>query len=185
MNQDRLEELDARLREIREVDGNADLTDILRAELEKSGTEEEKLYVYSLLAEELHSRGMLQEAEAAIRASIQIRPGRPDAWITLALHHFYYATKPEAALSAINTAIEKSRRDGNFVRQSHIERIRIALDLQRYSVVEESLIELLKYEPGHGSLDTQLEGDFLSRIPAGMVSTAVIERYKTKLSAKS
>jgi tetratricopeptide (TPR) repeat protein len=185
MNQDRLEELDARLRRMRLADRDADLTDILTDELRNSKNDEEKLYVYSLLISELQNHGRVEEAEATIRARIEIRPNKPDSWITLALHYFYYANQPAEALSAINTAIDKARLDGNFVRQSHIERIRIALDLRRYPVVEESLTELLEYEPERESLDVQLESDFLSRIPSGVVNAAVIERYKTKLSTKS
>jgi tetratricopeptide (TPR) repeat protein len=184
MNQDHLNEIDTRLREIRLADRGADLTDIIRGELPNLITAEEKLYVYSLLVTELQSHGRLQEAEASIRASIGIQPDKPDSWRTLALHYFYYANQPEEALAAINTAIEKSHLDGNFVRQSLTERIRIALDLRRYSLVEESMTELLDYEPDRESLDVQLEGDFLSRIPPNSVSTAIIERYKNKLSTK-
>jgi hypothetical protein len=180
-NQSRLQELDALLRKMRLEDRDADLTGLLRSEVLESNDQEEKVYIYSLLAKELQSHSRLLEAEAAIRASIEIQPEIPDSWITLALHHFYYTHQLEDALSAINTAVEKSHLEGNFVRQSLLERIRIALELERYFLVEESLMALLLYEPAHGSLDVDLEGEFLSRIPPGTVNASVIERYKRSL----
>lgn len=98
-DQDRLEELEARLRRIRLAAPDADLIELLSAELQKSHSEEKTLYVYSLLAKELQAHGRYREAEAAIRASIQVQPLKPDSWITLALHHLYHTCQLEEALS--------------------------------------------------------------------------------------
>src|SRR6266496_1604858 len=181
MSQKYLENLNDRLRQMQSADRHVDLTSVLKRELEAASNDEDKSYVYGLLATELQSQGRVQEAEDAIRSRLEIQPNKPDAWISLALHLFHYSQLPQEALSAIDTAIEKANLDGNFVRQSHIERVRIALGAAKYSLVEESLKELLDYEPRYGSLDVALEGEFLSQIPEGKVSREILEKYTKKL----
>lgn len=175
-----IEDINERLNRTRSATPNADAVEILRTELLNTDDEEKILYLYSLIVTELHTLGRLEEAEAAIRARVDLQPQIPDGWISLALHHSYYTGNLEKALSAINTAIEKSVIDGNFVRQSHLERIRIALSLEDFSLVAESMRVLLEHEPRRGTMDVELESDFLSLIPVGSVSAKLIDEYTKK-----
>jgi tetratricopeptide (TPR) repeat protein len=183
MNQNRLLELSDRLRKMKS-DGDIDCSEVLRVELQASSSQEEKLCIYNLLGLELQSQGKLDEAEAVIRERIALEPEMPDGWITLALHLLYYTREAEKALSAINVALEKSQLQGSFFRQAHLERIRIALALESYPTIEESLTHLVNYVPARGSLDVQLEAEFLGRIPKGTINESLIQRYKEKVDAE-
>lgn len=181
---DDLLELSNRLRKWKS-EGQVDCAEILRGELDASTSQERKLSIHSMLGIELQSQRRFEEAESAIKEGISLAPEMPDAWLTLALHYFYYVHDPEKALSAINVALEKASTEMNFVRQVHLERIRIALALKDYSTVEDSLRELVRYVPPSGSQDVQLEAEFLASVPAGAVSESLISSYKEKFERQS
>jgi len=180
MNQQRLLELSDRVRQLK-ADGSSDCSDLLRAELTAPGSIEEKIIIYGMLALELQSHNQLEQAEQAIRERIELDRDMPDGWISLALHYHYYSNEDEKALSAIDVAVAKARANGNFFRQAHLERIRIALTLRKYSTIEESLAQLVSYQP-RGSLDVQLEAEFLALIPGGTVNQNYIDQYKQKVA---
>ena len=163
---------------------NDDCSEILRSELRGSNSFEEKAFIYDMLGKELQSLGRFDEAEAAIRDRIALQPELPEGWINLALHFHHYAAEHQKALAAIAKALEKAEQSGSFFRQAHLERIRIALELRAYSMIEESLVELVKYEPVRGSLDVRLETEFLVQIPKGAVSESVLQHYGKRVEAE-
>lgn len=180
-----IEDINKRLRRTRSATPIADALEMLRSELLNTDDKEKKLYLYSLIVTELQTQGRLEEAEAAIRARVDLHPQMPDGWISLALHHYYFTHNLEKALSAINAAIERSVIDGNFVRQSHLERIRIALSLEDFSLVEESIRILIEHKPRSGTMDVELESEFLPLIPVGSVSAKLIKEYTKNLPSKA
>ena len=183
MDNQGLLQLGERLRTANTQDSD-ERTEILRKELRLASTEEAKLAIYSMLVVELQSQGRFDEAEAAIREQISLAPETPELWIKLALHFFYYTKEIERALSTIDGALEECAVQGHFFRQAHLERIRIALALRAYALVEESLRQLIDYTPKPGALDSQLEMEFLPGIPDGAISASVLQRYKTRAEAE-
>ena len=184
MSQHPLLELSDRLRKLKS-EGLVDCVEILQRELDAQDSLEEKLGVYAMLAVELQSQERFDEAERVIRKRISLAPEIPDAWIALALHFLYHTKEPEKALSAIDTAVEKSLPRKEFFRQAHLERIRIALALKSYSLIEESLIQLVNYTPSIGAVDSRLETEFLDMIPSGASDPQLIESYRAKAKAEA
>jgi tetratricopeptide (TPR) repeat protein len=192
MNQQKLQELEKRLEKLRQQDARADLKPALRAALHSAQDDKEKAFILSRLASEWqlelarlpfddkHKDGF-NEAEAVIRECLKLQPDDPYHWIRLAEHFHYYATDFAKALQAINAAIEKAEKDRVFVRQAHSTRIRIALELKDYALVEKSLEVLTTYSPSPNKPDVALEHDFLKKIPPGAVRDDLVARYKAIL----
>jgi tetratricopeptide (TPR) repeat protein len=179
-NYSRLQKLDAQIRQLKGVDRNADVTGILQAALRDAEDSDEKLYILSRLASEYQLLNRLEAAEDAIRKQIDLDPNKPEAWLQLATHYYRYMHDLPKALSIVEVAVERAEREGNFVRQVYAERIRIALEMKNYQLVENSLAKLIEYTPKPGSIDVELESDFLPRIPAinSGVRTDLIENYR-------
>ena len=70
-----------------------------------------------------------------------------------------------------------------FVRMVYGDRIRIALKLERYDLIEESLKELLRHKPEVGS-DVVLEDDFVDRIPPSEISGDLLNQYREAAKAE-
>lgn len=183
MTEQRLLELSRRLIQLKSA-GPFDCSELLRGELQVARSQEERGGIYGLLAIELQEHGKYDEAEMVIRERIALEPEIPDAWISLALHFLYCTQELDKALSAINVALKKAEAERNFFRHAHLERIRIAIAMKAYSIVEESLIQLINYVPPRGTQDIRLESEFLPRIPQGAVNESVIERYQEKVQAQ-
>jgi tetratricopeptide (TPR) repeat protein len=180
----KLQKLDSQIRAIKKADRNADVTGLLRDALRNTEDQEEKLYILSRLASEYQLLGKLEAAEDAIKKQINLAPDNPEAWLQLASHYYGLVHDLPKALSTVEVAVEKAAREGNFVRQAHAERIRIALEMKNYQVVENSLAKLIEYSPRPGSIDVELESDFLPRIPASGVRNDLVENYKKLAHAK-
>jgi histidine ammonia-lyase len=180
----KLQKLDSQIRAIKKAEHKADVTDLLRDALRNSEDREEKLYILSRLASEHQLLGKLEAAEDAIKTQINLAPDNPEAWLQLASHYFSFAHDLPRALSTVEVAVEKAAREGNFVRQAHAERTRIALEMKNYQVVESSLAKLIEHSPKPGSIDVELESDFLPRIPAGDVRNDLVENYKRLIHEK-
>jgi len=178
-NYAKLRELDIKVRDIKNADRNADVTGILQTALRKTEGLDEKLYILSRLASEFQLLRRPKEAEGAIKDQIALDPNKPESWLLLATLYFRYTEDLPSALSAVEVAIEKAAKEGNFVRQAHAERIRIALATKNYEIVESSLMTLIEYVPKPGSIDVELEYDFLPRIPDRGVRNDLIEKYRT------
>ena len=117
-----------------------------------------------------------------IRQCIELEPNDSFHWIRLAEHFHYYAVDLQEALLAINTAIEKAEAEKAFVRQAHGVRIRIALELQDYMLVEKSMAKIVDYVTPSGSPDVTPEDDFLLRVPVGSIDQDVLARYRARIS---
>lgn len=182
-NHSKLQELDAAIRRLKGENPDADATSLILATLRTAKDKDEQTYLLSSLASEYQSLGKLPEAEEAIRNQINLAPDSPDGWIQLAGHLYRYAKDLPKALSTVELAVTKALVNGHFVRQALAERIRIALDMKNYPIVEASMLKLIEYVPKPGSLDVRLETDFLTRIPVGTISIEIVEKYR-KLSGQ-
>jgi hypothetical protein len=176
MNQ-RLVQLSERLRQLK-ANRVTDCSEWLRTELHTVDSIEEKMEIYNMLTVELQDQNRLDEAEAVITECINLNPDLPDGWISLALHFHYHREDLPKALAAIDIATDKAKRVQSFVRHAYLERIRIAISLKAYEVVEDSLTQLLSYVVPRNSLDVRLETDFLNRIPVGVINDTLMSEYR-------
>ena len=192
MNPQRIDDLEKRLDELRHKDPRADLKPVLRSALRAARDDEERAFIQSRLAGELQlelaklpsdsrHKARFDEVEALLRRCVELQPDDPYYRIRLAEHFHYYASDLRKALEAINAAVEKAEKNGTFVRQAHGTRIRIALDLKDYPIVEKSLEVLTSYSPLPGSPDVAPEKDFLKKIPPGAIRNDLVARYKAIL----
>lgn len=174
-----------RIRELRSA-GYDDLeyTSRLESEVGRVTSLDEKVSLLSELSNELHRQNRDDEAEKAIKSRIAITSDLPDGWISLALHHLYYSGRLEESLEIVNVAIQKAQLDGNFLREAHIERIRIAIKMERFDIVQESILFLTVYHPPRGSVDSALDDDFLKRIPSETVDEVLLATYRKMASAE-
>lgn len=170
-------DLHDRILEIKRVDRNADVTALILATIQDTHDNDIRAHMYATLASEYHLLGRLKEAEDALNRVIALAPDRPEPWINLAEHYHYHAIDLRKALAAIQTAIENGRREGNFVRQALGVRIRISLEMEDYGSVERTLRELMVYKPKPGSIDVDVESDFLKRIPTGKIEKQLLDDY--------
>lgn len=180
----KLHKLDSQIRGAKKVDHNADVTGILQAALQDTDDLDEKLYILSRLASECQLLSKLEAAEIAIKKQVDLDPNNTEAWLQLATHYYRYAHDLHKSLSTVEVAVENATREGNFVRQAHAERIRIALEIKNYQVVEDSLTKLIEYAPKTGSIDVELESDFLPRIPVNRVRNDLVELYRKLTHSK-
>jgi len=124
-----------------------------------------------------HVAGLLRLAEEMLHDD-------PLPAMMLATHFFYDCQAPDSAYPHALRSVEKAKRQQELLRQTTGELIRICLQLERYEEIEPLLLLLTEYEPKEGALDVFLESDFLSRLPAGTISPAVMQGYRNKLSSK-
>lgn len=189
MNSELIERLDAQLRDLRERDRFADLRPVLRAALQDAMAPADRAYVLGKLASECHlqlskltfdeaHKKDFEDAESVIRDWIKVVPKDPYPWVVLAEHFHYYATDLDKALTAASRAAELASADGSFVRQANGIRIRIALGMQKYKDVAESLSAIINRQPVPGAVDVAPETDFLKRIPEGAVDPELIKKYR-------
>ena len=189
MSRERIEKLEAQMRELREQDRSADLRPALRAALQQAVDMEERSYVLGQLASEYHlqlskvpfddaHRQEFEDAESVIKDWIKAAPGEPYPWLVLAEHFHYYAIDLDKALETANKAVALAAHDGSFVRQAHGTRIRIALQQRKYQDVAESLSAIIGSRSSPGAVDVAPETDFLKRIPEGAVDPELVKRYR-------
>jgi len=188
LNPVKVQELEQKLSTMRALDKRVDLKPVLVAALDTAEDDEEKLHVLSRLAGEWQielaqipfdeeHREKFVAAESVIRQCIDLQPSDSYNWIRLAEHFHYYAVDLQKALPVTNTAIEKAEEEKAFVRQAYGVRIRIALDLKDYMLVEKSMVAIADYGVPSGNLDVAPEDDFLKRIPVGSIDQQVLTRY--------
>lgn len=179
----KLEQFDAQLEELRLASPRRDLTEFVRAALDTAQDKEEEEFFLSTLAHEYAYSGRFDEAESTIRKQLEIAPDSPVAWVQLASHFLYNTRELKKALSAAEIAVEHAEAQGGFVRYTHGVRIRIALEMKKYEIVEASLVKLVEYTPEQPEIG--LEGDFINRIPKGKVNKEIVDRYKERLAWES
>ncbi len=179
----KLEQFDAQLEELRLASPRRDLTAFVRAALDTAQDKEEEEFFLSTLAHEYAYSGRFDEAESTIRKQLEVAPDSPVAWVQLASHFLYNTRELKKALSAAEIAVEHAEAQGGFVRYTHGVRIRIALEIKKYEIVEASLVKLVEYTPEQPEI--RLEDDFISRIPERKVNKEIVDRYKERVARES
>jgi len=200
VNEDELsdEEWDALLAEYKrtiwplvEVRRLAEAIDRLREWVETDNRIGARSFLLHEISSFLMVSGRDDEALAVIHERIDFAPDDPMNWCGLAGWHFYghgfYDANEEtlkAALAAIETAVAKARVHGEWHCHCLNDRCRIAVAMKRYDLLEETLREILAMPARPDVPDTQLEDDFLRRVPEGAIDRDLLARYRAALAAQ-
>ena len=177
MNSPRLDAALLELRSIRKSDRERDLSDHIQALLSQTWSSEELFTLRCELVGELHRHGRHAEAEAVLHAEVEREPAEPFHSLQLAEHFHYYEVDLPRSLGFVGQAVAKARSDGKFMYQALGVQARLAVETQDWPLLEATLHNLASYEHTPGNADVFPETDFLPSIPAGVVSSAVVDAY--------
>ena len=160
--------------------------DLLRNRIEAERTAGIRLELLLALSRVLMIAERDDEELAVIRQMIELAPDDPYCWGRLAGWYLYdrsfSSADPEtqqAALDAIDKAVEKARTQKGDTRFFLNDRCRIVVAMKRYDLLEESLRAILETRGARG---TQFEGDFLGRVPEKAVDPDLLAAYKELLA---
>lgn len=152
----------------------------MRAE---ASDESDFIALTTLLESECSWYGLKGEQELLTREMTEAFPEEPMPWISLAGYILHEKQDPKGAKTIIETALQKARNSGHFVRHTYNTRARIARRLRDYALLEDTLRELIAYVPNPWSQDVGYEDDFITDLPAGAISREVLERYRQIVDA--
>jgi hypothetical protein len=140
----------------------------------------------------LIAQGQDAAALDVIHQRLRDAPDDPLEWGSLARFHSVRHDTTEfspdplrAALDAIDVAVEKARRTGHYLRFCLNDRCRIAVAMQRWDLLDDSLRQILAIPPGRGVPDIQLEDDFLRRVPDGVIDPKVMAAYRSAMAEQA
>jgi hypothetical protein len=142
-------------------------------------------HLRQLLAMEHTSEGNFAAAEAIRRQEFDEDPDDPTPLIHLAEQKLYYEDQAEVAMSIIDRAIEAAYRSGLFRRQALGVKARIALQLERYDVVEGVLRDIMELKFTRKNCDIGRERDILDRLPPGSIDGEVARQYDEYCAKKT
>ena len=165
------------LRSMRKADRGRDLSGHIEGLLSQSWSSEELFGLRCELVGELHRHGHYGKAEGVLHAEVEREPAEPFHSLQLAEHFHYYEVDLPRSLGFIAQAIGKAKSDGKFMYEALGIQARLAVETQDWPLLEATLRNLASYEHTPGNADVFPETDFLSRIPAGVVSPAVVDAY--------
>lgn len=177
----RIEDVFTELQALRRRDRSIDLSSHIEAVLRQTWPEEEARVLRGELVGELQRHNRLAEAEALILAEIEREPAEPYHSLSLAEHFHYYNIHLAKSLGHIAQAIAKAKVDGKFMYQALGVQARLAIEVQDWSLLEFTLDGLAAYEHTPGNADVFPETDFLSRVPAGVVSANSVSAYTSRV----
>lgn len=177
-----LPEVLKQLRVTRQAAYDFDLANHIRELLSKARNEEDISLLRSELFFELQRHKHFAEAFQELQAEVQREPDDPYPSLRLAEHFHYYDINLDESLRYIALAIEKAKIDGTFMYQSLGVQARLAIETERWGLLEETLYVLTSYEHTPGNVDVFPESDFLDRIPFGAVTSLSIDAYQKRLN---
>jgi len=166
--------------------------DFLRSKIATQPDPMVRLDLMGDLAVVLTSNGQDTESLMVMRERVALAPDDALVWCGLARHLQIHKARgapreqsdEQEALETIDHAVAVAERaGGTWLRQSLTYRARIALEIRRWDVVEDSIRRILAIPDGRGVPDSALEIKFLPSIPAGAVDPDLIERLRAKHAA--
>lgn len=161
------------------ADRNADHSEYLIKAVADAPDSEEQRHLQSTLVRELDRNSRYPEAEAILDTLTSSQgSGVAFLWSQFAEHYHYYNVNLPLALEKIERAVVESKRTNEFVYHNLGIKARIGIELRNWKAVQEALTDALAHRHQRGMPDVKPETDFLQRIPAGTVPTALINRYR-------
>lgn len=167
---------------MRTADRARDLSDHIQAALSQSWSSEELFGLRCELVGELHRHHRYGEAEAVLHAEVEREPAEPFHSLRLAEHFQYYEVDVPRSLGFVAQAVAKAKLDGKFLYQALGVQARLAIEAQKWQLLERTLQNLTLYEHKPGNVDVFPETEFLPRIPAGAISPAVLAAYVERVA---
>jgi hypothetical protein len=131
----------------------------------------------SLLAGEYASQGKYTDAEEIYLGLHRDAPTDALPLIALAGQKLYLEDQPEAALRAVDAALDAAFRSCNFPRYALGVKARVALKLKSYDIIEDALRQLLQLTFEPGNLDGAIERDFFDRLPSGAINQELARKF--------
>ncbi|MBV9217878.1 MAG: hypothetical protein JOY94_00550 [Methylobacteriaceae bacterium] len=158
------------------MDKGRDFSDIVKQKLVDSVADERRI-VEHILSMELKRTGRYDEARDVLERQIRQDPNDvlPASW--LAELFLGFQDRPEEALTAIDCAIESTKRLRAFRRLALGVKGRVAIRLGRYDLLEQVLLSILNLRVKKDELDIGLERDFFDRADRDKLSEEVAVRY--------
>jgi hypothetical protein len=176
-----LENAFAELRSMRKRDRDLDLSGRIEAMLREPWPEDDARVLRGELIGELHRHDRLAEAEALLRAELELNPAEPFHSLSLAEHFHYYDVNLSESLRHVAHAITKASVDGKFMYQALGVQARLALEAQDWALLESTLRSLATYEHTPGNADVFPETDFVPRIPPEVVAAEAVSSYMERV----
>lgn len=177
MHSPRLEAALLELWALRKGNRERDLSDHIQGLLSQAWSPEELFSLRCELVGELDRHGRYGEAEAVLHTEVEREPTEPFHSLRLAEHFHYYEVDLPRSLGFVAQAVAKAKSDGKFMYQALGTQARLAVETQDWPLLEATLRDLTLYEHTPGNADVFPETDFLSRIPAGAVSSGLVAAY--------
>jgi tetratricopeptide (TPR) repeat protein len=133
--------------------------------------------LYSYLADNYSLTG---DHDTAVAIYLQLAERHPDDPLHLGSAAFTKGSlqgQHEAAMALIDRALEAAHRTGEFRRFTLGKKVRIALDLKRYDIVESVLKEIMQLKMDPDIPDIGRERDFFDRLPPDSIDPDVARQY--------
>ncbi len=176
-------DLTIRLRGLRVTQSSEEITSALWELLSKIDEEFAYLDVIRELCVE-HTRMRKHDDIADLHALALSRfPTSLNAHLAYAEHLVWSETDPALALKLSNTAVDLARNKNTLVRHALQCKARAAKKLALYSLVEETLEQILLTDQMGIHGDIQYEADVIRGIPEGSVDPQVIEEFRSRCAA--
>jgi hypothetical protein len=148
---------------------------------------ESKPWAVLALKEEL-SRQYVMSKEYDVARDIleeitQLRPKSEMAFSNLASHYFYVSDQPEKALKVILTAEKLSLQSGNFRRHVLAQKARIALALDDYVLLNDTLNLIAELVVHKGQRDVRKERDFFDQADIKLLPYETVKKFQNYLGS--
>ena len=153
-----------------------DHTGYILSALKGAKSQEDRWYVRHTLIGELVRVGRLADAEKLLLEDVEAEPANPLPLMSLATH-YHYSDRVQEARSYIGRAVALAKRTRTLAYATLGQQARVALSAKDWRLLSKTLEDLTAYRHKTGNADCFPEGDFLNRIPRGVVSAKVIAAY--------
>lgn len=147
--------------------------------LNSSNVEEEDIIQLILLKiSESRMRSDLKSLFEGIDLYLKVKPICPEPWLELLKYYRDDCVNFNYARLVSDIAVNIAKLDGNFVRQSLGEKMRLLIVFNRIEDANKCLSELVRYAPPLRSIDVNWEYDFLSLPAASELDQNLVRKYR-------
>jgi len=118
-----------------------------------------------------------QESMQLIDKAITAAPDDPYVHFTKSAQMLYLEGKPQKALLESEAAILKAKQAKQFVFLTSSLRARAAVELNRFDLVQETLVDMMTWRQPETLIDFYPEVDFMERIPPSAIDPHIRREY--------
>lgn len=140
--------------------------------------------LYGTLSMEYVRYKMNDKALKILKDRIDAYRDNPLSWIALAEHLIFFEENYQEAKKVSEMAIQVAKEKGKFIRHAYNNLARSSRKLADYSLLENTIKEIMKIRTLPGRGDIGYEVDFLEDLPLGVLDKNLVNEYM-KLAKKS